>query len=356
MTKFVDTPLSQLFVATLPPKLTLPVRTYEQGEEEVAKRVPVLEPEYKFPLEPVRDFFAWYNHNNEPFFMFGPTGCGKSTFARQVCNRLNLPMYRLTIHEETMIDEIFGHYVLVPNGTEFRYGPGTLAALNGGVLLLEEFSRGDPVRMVGLNGLLEDCTKPFVIPANGEVIQPAAGFRIMLTDNTNLAGDESGGYNTANIHDVSIPDRIGMAVEFGYPVDEERERVAEVLQSKMDDQSLKYWLDQEGVKVSVGQGVKQGGAVTRDEFIDAICKVRDMVRKQSRDGGNDQHNALERGISARTLIRWVSYCAAFSGAPNRGKSAIHYALSRALTNTCTSSSKVAIHAIVESVFGVKPDL
>lgn len=351
--KVIQKSLSDLFGGNAPAQLTLNVNQWEEGEE-LAKLVPQKDDTYLFPKDMVRDINAWVNHCEEPLFLFGPTGSGKSTFIKQVCNRMGIPLYRMTISQDTELSEIFGHYVLGPNGTEFRYGPAAMAAMNGGWLLLDEIGRGAPSVVVGLNGLLEGG--PFVIPANGETIVPNGNFRIVLTDNTNMSGDESGGYNTSNIQDISVPDRVGMAIHVPYPVDEERVLIQQTLDAMVDDGALEYWFDQEGITVKTEQGTKTGKDVTRDEFISAICQVRDMVRSQSRDGGNDNAGALERTMSVRSLQRWIRYCVAFIGAPNRGVSAIHYALSRALTNTCSPSTKVAIHTIVQSVFGIEEKL
>lgn len=313
--------------------------------------IPAVETSYRFKNEMVRDFMAWKRFNTEPLFLFGPTGCGKSSFIKQGYARLGTPLYRLTINEDTELAEIFGHYVLGENGqTIFRYGPASLAAKHGFPLLLDEIGRGNPAVMVGLNGLFEGGA--FTITGNGETVIPHPDFRVILTDNTNLAGDTSGNYITAMIQDKSILDRIGMTIEVGYPEEEEKALLTEKFASLIDDQSLSYWLDQEGLQVSTDTGVRKGSAVTRTDFINAILQVRDMVRKQSRDCGNQSASALERTMSVRSLQRWLVYCVAFQGAPNKGVSALHYSLERALTHTCTPSTKIAIHAMVKTVFGV----
>lgn len=324
-------------------------------DTELQKLIPSIDDSYRFRKEMVRDFFAWKRLNSEPLFLFGPTGCGKSSFIKQAYARLGTPLYRMTINNDTELAEIFGHYVLGENGqTIFRYGPASLAAKHGVPLLLDEIGRGNPAVMVGLNGLFEGGA--FTITGNGETVVPHKDFRIILTDNTNLAGDESGNYSTAMIQDKSILDRIGMTIEVGYPVEEEKALLTEKLATLADDKLLSYWFDQEGMQVSTDSGVRKGSAVTRDDFIHGILQVRDMIRKQSRDCGNQSASALERTMSVRSLQRWVGYCVAFVGAPNQGVSALHYALERALTLTCTPSTKIAIHAMVKTVFGVNEKL
>lgn len=360
--QIVTKPLAEVFGANGIPLnginagITIPTQQWEAGDDtEIQKLIPPVEENYRFRNELVRDFFAWQRFSKEPLFLFGPTGCGKSSFVKQAYARLGTPVYRMTINEDTELAEMFGHYVLAENGqTAFRYGPVSLAAKHGVPVLLDEIGRGNPAVIVGLNGLFEGGS--FTITGNGETVVPKDGFRIILTDNTNLAGDESGNYNTAAIQDKSIPDRIGMALEVGYPVDEEKALVGDALAKLADDKYLTYLFDQEGLTVSTDTGTRKGAQVTREDFINGILQVRDMVRKQSRDCGNQSASALERTMSVRSLIRWVNYVVAYVGAPSQGVSALHYALERALTNTCTPSTKVAIHAMVKSVFGVDQKL
>lgn len=350
--KIVERPLAELFGIKAPPHLTVPVKVWDDGEE-LGKHVPRLDPTYRFPAALIRDFNVWSKFNLTTMLLFGPTGSGKSSFVRQLANRLGIPLYPMTMHKHTELAEVFGYMGIGPEGTHLLDGPVTKAARAGAWLLIDEIGRADPAIAVGLNGLKDGS---FVIPTTGELIVPAEGFRAFYTDNTNLCGDDTGGYNTASVQDISVPDRVDMAIYVPYPEDSERTELRALLDQYMDDESLAYWLDQEGVTVETEQGNKSGADVSRDDFIDAICKVRDMVRAQSLDGGNDSPDALERPMSFRSLTRWVKYCVGFCNAAEQYKSAIHYALARAMTNCCTPTAKVAIHAIVTSVFGIEEEL
>lgn len=319
--------------------------------------VPVINQDYRFRKDLLRDFNAWSQACTEPLFLYGPTGCGKSSFILQAAARLGIPVFCITGNSDTELVEIFGHYVLAENGqTVFRDGPATEAAKCGAWFLIDEVDRMSPATLVGLNGVLEGGS--FTLTGKGgEIVIPKPEFRVILTANSNMAGDDTGNYNTAMIHDKSIPDRVGMTVQVGYPSDEERAILLDTLTSiGADDLLLQYWFEQEGIQVATDQGVKKGSSLSRDDFIHGILQVRDMVRKQSRDCGNQTASALERTMSVRTLQRWVQFCIAFVGAPNQGNSALHYAMERALTNTCTPSTKIAIHAMITSVFGVNAKL
>lgn len=327
------------------PDSTNPVEKYLAG------RVPAVDPNHKFSGELLRDLNVWWKKSREAVLLFGPTGSGKSSTLMQVCARIGVPVWRITGHARLESVEIFGHYVNGPNGqTIFMDGPATEAAKFGGLLIIDEADRTDPGMFVGNNGLLE--TGPFTLSGKGcELVHRHENFRIALTANSNMAGDDTGNYLTAMVHDKSIAERIGMAIEVGYMADEERSIVEKEL-THVTDKKLEYWFDQEGLTVNANGVTKTGSQITRSDFIDAILKVRDMIRKQSRDCGNLAEGAIERTMSTRVLTRWVSYCAHFQGAHSRGCSAVHYALERALTNTCTASTKIAIHGMVKATFGV----
>ena len=347
--------------------LNLPVAIQIQGFEHdltsenpldkyLAGRVPAIDPTYVFRNDMLRDINIWWSKAKGPMLFYGPTGSGKSTFLLQFCARLGIPVWRITGHARLESVEIFGHFINGENGkTVFMDGPATEAAKYGGMLIIDEADRTDPSMFVGNNGLLE--TGPFTLAGKGcELVHRHKSFRIALTANSNMAGDNTGGnYLTAMIHDKSVTERIEMAIEVGYMADEEKGLVAKILDC-VDDKKLKYWFDQEGLTVSINNAPKKGDQITRDDFVESIIKLRDMIRKQSRDCGNTSDDAIERTMSTRTLLRFAEFCVHFQGAHRTGNSAVHYALERALTNTCTPSTKIAIHSMAKAVFGVDQKL
>src|SRR5665811_1757950 len=85
---------------------------WEDGDDAALRAlVPPVDYSYRFRKGMVRDFFGWKRVNTEPLFLFGPTGCGKSSFIKQVYARLGIPLFRMTINADTELAEIFGHYV-----------------------------------------------------------------------------------------------------------------------------------------------------------------------------------------------------------------------------------------------------
>lgn len=354
--QLVQKPIADLFGAEADKSITIGVlqmdTTHQLGQYLTA-HVPAGGP-YMFRRELLRDLLAWWNMPvHEPLLLVGPTGCGKSSLLNQFASRINTPVWRITGNEEMELQEIFGHFVLDKSGsTVFMDGPLTQAARYGGIFLFDEIDRLRPSVAVGLNGVLEGGS--FTLSGKGgEVVTPHPSFRIVATANSNMAGDETGNYNTAQIHDKSVLERFGMIVEVDYADDDqERALLAQVLAPIPDDQ-LKYWFAEEGLRVGDGDKILEGEFVTRDAFINGMLQVRKMVREQSIDGGSQSGAALERTMSTRSLLRWCNHAITFRGSTSQGLSSLHYALKRALTNGCSPTTKTAIHHMVKSVFGVE---
>lgn len=336
-----------------PSIVTDAVEWFEGSALDVKKYVPVINSDYIFPRSAMTKFRLALNRPSEAVLIYGPTGCGKTSLVQQSAARLGMPLIRMNVSDATDDAVCFGMYKFVENGEMvFQYGPVAQAAKLGVPILLDEFGRGNPDKLIVLNGVLEK-SGTFTIPGNGETVVPAEGFRIFLTDNTNLCADETGNYLTARTQDKSILDRIGLTIKLDYPVEEEKQLLTATLKKWFpDDKLLSYWFDQEGFEISSAAGIKKGTNVTREDFVAGISQVADMVRKQSTDGGNMSAAALERTMSVRVLLRWIEYCREFVGAPSKGESALHFGLACAMTDLCTPTTKIAIHAMVKSVFAV----
>lgn len=358
--------LAEAFGPSFPQALTVNgyekiVVTDEMSAGEVARaeylsaHIPAAQPGYVFRPDLLRDFNAWYKTaGSRPLLMYGPSGSGKTSLARQFAARIGVPVFQITGSSDMELIEIFGHYLPSQDGVVFKEGPATEAARVGGILIVDEIDRMRETVTVGLNGLFEGG--PFTLAGKGgEVIVPHKNFRIVGTANSNLSGDESGLYNTARIHDKALVDRFFMSMEVGFMTPAEEKSLVLGIFAKMNDKAMSFWFDEEGIKLAdeTSGTTLVGSHVTRDKFAEGMLKVANMVRKQTRDGGNTADSALERGISTRKLLDWSEQCLAFCHAPKLGKSGLHYALKTSLTNTCNPSTKVAIHEIVKSVFGVE---
>ena len=248
--------------------------------------------------------------------------------------------------------EAFGQFVGGENGTTpWVDGPVTLAARYGLPCIINEYDRIAPDRTIVFNDVFEG--RSFPIPGkSGEVVTPQPGFRVVITANTNLVEDLTGNYGTANTHDMSILERI-VATQVGYPDDETETCMLETELAEFSDELLAYWFDQEGIKLTTPQGLKEGSAISRMEFISGLVDVARKIRQQSKDGGNTSDAALERTMSTRILRKWARNAVAQAGAPEKlGLSALHLSLKKYLSSMATESTRLALHQAVETVFGV----
>jgi cobaltochelatase CobS len=338
----------------IPEPATLTEPAARQYAAFLGAAIPAADPLYEFRKEVVSDIFNWWmdEHSRDVLQLWGPTGAGKTSAFDEWCARLGVPRFAAKGHKMFEAHEAFGHYVAGPNGeTVFAPGPVTLAAQYGLPVIINEYDRIQPTRAIVFNDVFE--ARSFPMPGkHGEMLTPRAGFRCVITSNTNLVEDLSGNYGTAAAHDTSLLERI-CSIRVEYPEKATEKRMLDKVLVPFDDDLLAYWFDQEGMKVSTGTGIKEGAAISRGEFIDALIDVAHKIRAQSKDGGNVTDAALERTMSTRILRKWARQAVRHCGAPEKlGKSALHLALKKYLSNLATESTRIALHQAVETVFGV----
>ena len=61
--------------------------TLVQGYADATALTPSIDPHFRFP-EASRDVIVWFISPEDPLYLFGPTGCGKSSCIRQLAARL----------------------------------------------------------------------------------------------------------------------------------------------------------------------------------------------------------------------------------------------------------------------------
>ena len=185
-----------------------------KGYKETCSYTPSVDPRYIFH-ESARDVVVWFMHDLDPLYLYGPTGCGKTTLIKQLAARLNYPTFEVTGHGRLEFADLCGHISLQKGSMVYEYGPLPLAMLlYGGILLINEADLLSPEVAVGLNGVLDGA--PLCLPENGgEVISPHEMFRITCTANTNGGGDDTGLYQGAVRQNLALLDRY-MAYEVGY--------------------------------------------------------------------------------------------------------------------------------------------
>lgn len=142
---------------------------------------------------------------NEPVYLFGPAGTGKSYIAEQVAKALGLEFYATaSVTDDIQIKgfiDAMGNY----HSTEFYK-----AFTEGGLFLLDELDASDESVLVMLNNAIANGYFEFPMGR----IKAHEDFRIMATGNTNgMGADEN--YTGRSVIDASSMDRFGfVAVDY----------------------------------------------------------------------------------------------------------------------------------------------
>ena len=69
---------------------------------------------------------------NEPLYVFGPTGCGKTGCIKQLAARLNYPVFEVTGHGLLEFADLVGHLTVTDGNMAFEYGPYTAPVFESG--------------------------------------------------------------------------------------------------------------------------------------------------------------------------------------------------------------------------------
>ena len=290
------------------------------GKAQASAFTPALDTNYKFRKSVVSDVLAWLQFSDEPLYITGPTGSGKSSLVCQVAARLNLSVQRVTAHSRLEAPELIGHHTLVDGDMMFVDGPLTTAMRYGQLFLLDEIDLLDPATAAGLNGILEG--DPLVIPENGgELVKPADGFRFVATGNTAGGGDRNGMYQGTMRQNMAFMDRFWI-MEVGYPEQSDEELILE----------------------KTAPGLPQ---VVRGPLVE----IANTIREAFMGDGRGDAPPLDVTMSTRTLVRWAQMIAMFRGLSRQGINPVSHALDRALAYKASPETREALHEIVQRHLG-----
>lgn len=280
--------------------------------------VPKSYPNYVFRSSNVSDLCTFLQLEGETFmYLYGPTGCGKSSLIIEAAARLGIPLYVVTGHSRMETPELIGTYKLNKDGgMDWIPGPVTAAAIEDCWVLIDEIDLLDPAAVAGLNGITEG--RPYVVPETGQQIVPGPNFRIFATGNTSGAGDKTGLYQGTLQQNLAFMDRAFIA-EFSYP------------------------------DAAVEVGILEKVAPTMlQEFRERMVKFANEIREQFVNG------QIEVTLSTRTLVRWARTASFYKDAWANAKGApepMLHAFDRSLGFRAEKESRQALHEVYQRHFG-----
>lgn len=286
------------------------------GYAQRSEYTPLNNPSYLFDTDSTRDIIVWFlNNNPEPLYLFGPTGCGKTSCLKQLASRLNYPVFECNGHDALEFSDLIGHQIVRKNSMEYDYGPLSLAMKFGAIFLLNEIDIVSASVASGLNTILDGS--PLCVSDNGgELITPNPMFRFVATANTNGNGDESGLYLGTQRQNMAYLDRFVLC-EMHYPRDSVEESLIEA----------KY--------PQLPENIRKG-------MVNLANKVRELFTKE---------NSIEVTFSTRSLLRWADLTVRYQPLSKAGIQPVTYALDRALAFRASKESQAMLHELCQRIFG-----
>ncbi|NHR04516.1 AAA domain-containing protein [Chromobacterium haemolyticum] len=279
---------------------------------------PVKDPNYKFNKENLSDLLNFHASGETAFLAVGHKGTGKTSMVEQFHASLCLPLLIVSCSRNMTEDQLVGQWLLTEDKSmNFKLTGVALAAQLGMSVLLEEYNLLPPGVASVLNQLLEG--KPYDVPQTSERIIPAPGFKVFATMNPN----DGMNYRDREDLDSANEDRF-FIVQVGYLPEEDEIPIVEGALAAITDSE---------VRKNMAKGM-----------VDVANKIRAQFMQTSAA-------ALTTVMSTRTLRRWAKFSLIYRSAASKGKSPLHVALSKVLTNapSVSAADRQAIHEIVVSV-------
>lgn len=149
--------------------------------------------------------------------LYGPAGTGKTSAVECFAAACGRPFFRIAIDRNTEGLELVGQRLPVPGGgTMFHEGAlVTAMQVPYAVILIDEPSFLRPGTAAVLQTIL-DKRYTILKEDKNRRVEFAEGVMVVLADNTNLCGDETGRYADTIAQNVALQDRIGFFVPVDY--------------------------------------------------------------------------------------------------------------------------------------------
>jgi nitric oxide reductase NorQ protein len=113
----------------------------------------------------------------------GPTGCGKTRLVEHMANRLGVPLFTVSCHEDMTASDLLGRFVLRESNTEWVDGPLTRAVREGGICYLDEVVEARQDAVVAVHSLADHRRELNIERLGGVKIYAADGFQLVVSYN-----------------------------------------------------------------------------------------------------------------------------------------------------------------------------
>jgi MoxR-like ATPase len=180
-----------------------------------APDAPRVDPDYLWPSE--TGAAVSQLARGRTVFLYGPASTGKTSFAKQIAANWTRPYVRISCNEETEGPTLTG--MTVPDasgGVKFQDGQLASALRRPGTVVhIDEVTSARAGALFVMHGVLDE-ERALHVAETGEVIPLAPGVMVIISDNTNGTGDQTGQYESTRIMNRAFLDRAGVTIRLDY--------------------------------------------------------------------------------------------------------------------------------------------
>lgn len=265
--------------------------------------------------------FWWIRTDHKPLWLWGHNGTGKTSAILQFFARLNVPVFRQEVNAYSRFEDWVGYMGINEDGrTEFQYGSLALAMKYGGIFMLEEADKLPNAVASALHGVLDG--QPLFISENGgEPIYPHENFRIVVTANTNGAGNNSL-YPESKIQDVAY--------------------MARFLVHKVNYMSPD--LEKRVLKATLNNSIP-------DDILDKMVRYAKEVREVFVSETMDKRDKVRITMEVRSIIDWAQMTMDCEGVARQKISPVEYALEAVMLGKASPGDREKLLNLYQAVFG-----
>ncbi|MTJ93960.1 MAG: AAA domain-containing protein [Desulfovibrio sp.] len=284
--------------------------------------VPRLDEHFIFDLDFIRTMVYVLRTQGVGMWALGPTGAGKSQGFAQIAARLGIPLIAPPIGDNTEFTDLLGGMYPSPQGGfVWRDGPFTTACRNGYLFVAEELNTKAPEFQMAFVPILDHGV--LHIPVTDERIQVHPNFRMLVTGNAGVSGDQTGLYRGVQTGNLAFGDRFIFA-KVSYLTPEQ----------------------ESGVLTRANPGLPEE---LRGYMIQTANEVRKLFLGEDGFGGG----SLSTVISTRKLRQWANLTAAYAKVDANMKKAYFPKKALEVTLTCSIPAAEAqtINDLGQAAFG-----